>query len=251
MRGSDRPHRLLVTDLDGTFIGDDAATCDLWVELDASGIGVGFATGRHLTSVQAFYDRLGTQRRALACICMVGTEIWLLDDSGYRKDPRWSRHIAEGWERDRVSRFVAERIAGAELQPAEWQSPLKISYFLPAGSGDQVERLEADMARASLAATTVFSADRFLDILPARSGKGSAVAHLAADLELSPGDVVVAGDTGNDLDMMRPELGFRSIAVGNATAELATHVGPAHYRARADHALGIREGLVHHGWLAP
>ena len=62
-------------------------------------------------------------------------------------------------------------------------------------------------------------------------------------------DAVVAGDTGNDLDMMRPELGFRSIAVANASDELKHYETESLYHATLPFAAGIREGLVHHGWL--
>ena len=66
--------RLLATDLDGTFIGDDASMHELWRELEESGIVVAFSTGRHLPSIQAFYADSGTTRKAGACICMVGAE---------------------------------------------------------------------------------------------------------------------------------------------------------------------------------
>ena len=56
-------------------------------------------------------------------------------------------------------------------------------------------------------------------------------------------------DTGNDIDMMRPDLGFRGIAVGNAAEELRRIREPQIYHATAPHAAGIREGLVHYGWL--
>ena len=61
--------------------------------------------------------------------------------------------------------------------------------------------------------------------------------------------MVTAGDTGNDIDMMRADLGFRGIAVGNSTEELRAGGEPQIYHARAHHAAGIREGLEHYGWL--
>ena len=61
--------------------------------------------------------------------------------------------------------------------------------------------------------------------------------------------VITAGDTGNDLDMMRADLGFRCIAVGNATEELRSVNEPHIYHAAAAYAAGIREGLEHYGWL--
>ncbi|MFQ5472976.1 MAG: HAD family hydrolase, partial [Dehalococcoidia bacterium] len=86
--------RLLATDLDGTFIGDDREMSDLWRDLDREGILIAFSTGRHLPSIDRFYAETGTTRRADACICMVGTEIWLRDGAGYKTDVAWSRVIS-------------------------------------------------------------------------------------------------------------------------------------------------------------
>ena len=47
--------RLLATDLDGTFIGDDEAMLALWEALQSRGIVVAFSTGRHLESIEDFY----------------------------------------------------------------------------------------------------------------------------------------------------------------------------------------------------
>jgi hydroxymethylpyrimidine pyrophosphatase-like HAD family hydrolase len=54
---------------------------------------------------------------------------------------------------------------------------------------------------------------------------------------------------GNDLDMMRGELRFRSIAVGNAVPEMKAFREPHVYHAQAPFAAGIHEGLRAFGWL--
>ncbi len=64
--------RILATDLDGTFIGDDAAMHELWSHLGAADIGVVFSTGRHLPSIESFYAEHDITRRADACICITG-----------------------------------------------------------------------------------------------------------------------------------------------------------------------------------
>jgi sucrose-6F-phosphate phosphohydrolase len=238
--------RLLATDLDGTFIGDDAAMHALWRDLEDSGIILAFSTGRHLASIHDFYAERQVTRRADACICMVGTEIWIRSGSGYHLDHDWSRRIVDAWSKDAVDAVVAQ-IDGAVRQPDEWQSPLKSSYYLD--SDDQLPRIRERLSEEGLQAKVVYSAGRFLDLLPHRSGKGEAVRYLAGLLDIRPDDVITCGDTGNDLDMMRPEMGFRSVAVGNATAELAAYTAPSIYHASQPFAAGIREGLVHWGWL--
>ena len=239
---------MLATDLDGTFIGDDEAMEGLWRDLDDAGVFIAFSTGRHLPSIQGFYARVGTARRANACVTMVGTEIWHRRGDGYVLDEDWSGVIEDGWDMEAVAEIV-DSIPGTELQPDEWQSPFKTSYFLEVDAEACLSELQRRLAEAGLAAKVVYSAGHFLDLLPARSGKGEAIRHLAHEVGIAAGNVITAGDTGNDLDMMRLELGFRAIAVGNASEELARYSADHLYHADAPYAAGIREGLERYGWL--
>ena len=241
---------MLATDLDGTFIGDDQAMASLWRDLDDRGVFVAFSTGRHLPAIEDFYAEAGTERRAEACITMVGTEVWHRYGTGYVLDESWSDRISAGWDRNEVTAIV-DAIPETELQLDEWQSPFKSSWYLDDASDDQLGALRRELSDRGLQAKVVYSANRFLDLLPARSGKGEAVRFLAESVGIRPEDVITAGDTGNDLDMMRPELGYRSIAVGNASPELAEYRADHLYHAAAHHAAGIREGLEHYGWLKP
>jgi sucrose phosphatase-like protein len=240
--------RLLVTDLDGTFIGDDGAMTALWDELDERDILLAFSTGRHLESVLDFYAAKRLARRAMACLCMVGTDIYLWDAEGYRLVPGWHEIISVEWDKDAVER-VLRSIPEAHAQPAEWQSPFKSSYYLEENAEARLAEIRHRLAERGLRAKVVYSADRFLDLLPVRSGKGEAVRFLAASLGVPRDQVVTCGDTGNDLDMMRPELGVRSIVVGNAAAELRRFRSARVYHAQAPYAAGIHEGLRVYGWI--
>ncbi len=240
--------RLLATDMDGTFLGDDAAMEGLWAALDSAGIVLAFSTGRHLPSIQAFYGAHHATRRAAACVCMVGTEVWLWREGRYERDDGWSRHISAAWDKAAVE-AVLGGIPEARMQDTEWQSEFKSSYYLEENAAARLAEIEQRLEADGLHAKVVYSADRFLDLLPYRSGKGGAVAYTAGLLGIPAGEVITAGDTGNDLDMMRPDLGFRSIAVGNATEELQRLDEPHVYHAIAAYAAGIREGLEHYGWL--
>ena len=240
--------RLLATDLDGTFIGDDEAMFSLWETLEAEGILVGFSTGRHLKSIQDFYAEKQATRRAQVCVCMVGTDIHYLEDGAYHLDHTWHQVIAENWDKATVEEIL-HSIPEARMQADEWQSPYKSSYYLEENVQPRLAELRARLDEAGLQAKVVYSADKFLDLLPILSGKGEAVRYVAQHYELRPENVVTSGDTGNDLDMMRPELGFKSVAVGNAAKELKEFKAPHVYHASAFYAAGIREGLEAHGWL--
>jgi sucrose phosphatase-like protein len=243
-----QPKRLVATDLDGTFIGDDQAMCSLWEDLERAGILVGFSTGRHLKSIQDFYDDKRATRRAGVCICMVGTDVHFLKAGVYRLDPEWHEIIGRNWDKATVEEILRS-IPEAEMQDPEWQSPFKSSYYLEERVEQRLAEIERKLAEADLRAKVVYSAGRFLDLLPARSGKGEAVRYVADKLGVAPENVVTCGDTGNDLDMMRAELGFRGIAVGNAAEELKAFKPPHVYHAKASFAAGIREGLEAYSWL--
>ncbi len=62
------------------------------------------------------------------------------------------------------------------------------------------------------------SADWFLDVLPVRSSKGSALAKLAGSLGIKREEVIAIGDNLNDLEMI--EYAGLGVAVANAAEEL-------------------------------
>ena len=240
--------RLLATDLDGTFIGDDEAMVALWDALQAHDILLAFSTGRHLESIEDFYAEKKAVRRADVCICMVGTDIYYRSGGKYALDCSWHEVISEDWDK-RAVEDILQGIPEAHMQDEEWQSPFKSSYYLEEKVEERLAEIHERLERAHLRAKVVYSAGQFLDLLPIRSGKGEAVRFVADHCGVTPPNVVTSGDTGNDLDMMRSELGFRSIAVGNSAPELKSFREPHVYHATADYAAGIQEGLEAHGWL--
>lgn len=245
---SQRSPRLLATDMDGTFLGDTDAMHTLWARLESEDIGLLFATGRHLASIEAFYEAEKLDRRTRFCVCMVGTAIYERKGSGYVLDSRWCDSIARGWDRDAVD-AVARAVDGVVLQDAVWQSPLKCSYYVEREAPAVMTQIQRRLDRAGQPARIIYSSNRFLDVIPAGAGKGLALAYLADRLGVDRRDVVTAGDSGNDEDMMQAELGFRSIIVGNAEAKLLALCGQHIYHARAPYAAGIIEGLRRWGWL--
>ena len=245
--------RLLATDLDGTFIGDDRAMLRLWDALQTHGILLAFSTGRHLQSIQDFYAEkqqagLSASHRSDACICMVGTDVYFWDRGAYYLDPTWHKIIAEDWDKNAVEEIMRV-VPETRMQDEQWQSPFKTSYYLEENVQARLAEIHDRLEQADIRAKVVYSAGKYLDLLPIRSGKGEAVRFVARHYGLEPENVITSGDSGNDLDMMRPELGFRSIAVGNAEEELQGFRAPHVYHARAFYAAGVQEGLEAYGWL--
>lgn len=238
---------MLATDMDGTFLGDDVAMLALWDLVNERQIPLVFSTGRHLASIQDFYCDKNVERRAAACVCMVGTDIHFRRDDTYEIDPAWHEHIQAGWDKAAVEEILGA-IPEARKQDAQWQSRFKSSYYLEENAAARLAEIREGLHDAGLQAKIVYSADKFLDLLPIRSGKGEAIRYVAQRQGVPAGNVVTCGDTGNDLDMMRAELGFRCIAVGNAAPELKAFRAPHVYHAEAPYAAGILEGLRRFGW---
>ena len=66
------------------------------------------------------------------------------------------------------------------MQPLEWQSRFKSSYYLEVDAEAQLATIQEGLEQRGIDAMVVYSANRFLDLLPSRSGKGGAVRYLAA-----------------------------------------------------------------------
>jgi len=264
--------RWLVSDIDGTLLSGPRA-CDGCAELgrrlvraDAALV---LASGRDLELSRAAVAALhaaGLPHPA-ALICCVGSEIYLGEDQ--RPDPAWAANIAPGWDGARV-REVLAGVAGLEPQPPAAQRRFKASYFLPpTGEPPEAEpraappstytdlphRAAAALAGAGLAATVIASAGRYLDVLPAGASKGAAMRWLLGQVGPGPRDVVVAGDSGNDREMLLRGHGehagqpVTAVVVGNHDPELADLAGVAGvYFAGAPCAAGVLEGVIAHGW---
>ncbi len=93
------------------------------------------------------------------------------------------------------------------------------------------------------------SAGTYVDVLPGGVNKGTTLRRVLAWLGRPEHDVVVAGDTLNDLALF--ETGLSGVVVGNCEAGLRERVGGRdHVYVAAGHgAAGILEGLGHFGWI--
>lgn len=89
----------------------------------------------------------------------------------------------------------------------------------------------------------IWSAGRFLDVLPQGVNKGSSLINLINLLGYDKEEVMVAGDTLNDLSMY--QCGFRGVVVGNAEDKLRAAVAelPEIYCAETTGAGGILEAI--------
>jgi sucrose-6F-phosphate phosphohydrolase len=239
------PNRwLFVSDVDDTLLGDEAGLRQLARMLQAQ---------THLITVYNSSRPCASLRQTLAhvvslpfpnyLIGALGTEIQkgitgeviepynrLLRRACFRQGERL-------WDRERIVTLLNK--LGLTAHPTEYQTPFKVSYDLPDPA--MLTQVFDYLATTSLEVKVIYSGGKNLDIIPRVSGKGSAVEYLRRQLGIPSERVVVAGDSGNDLEMFAAP--YKGIIVANAAAELKQKQGDRIYHAQAAHATGVLEGL--------
>lgn len=248
------PDWCLITDIDGTLIGEAASTRELRLAvlearraLRNGRIHWVIATGRRIESTREVLAESGFELGDFdALVTSVGAELYLAGEA--LPCSKYVAHLgAGGFRRD----AVLEALTACEflrLQADEEQFPYKVSYLMPDRPTHR-ERLHAALAGLPFACETVISHDEYLDVAPRPGGKGAAVAHLIERWGLSANRTVAAGDSGNDANML--DQHWHAIVVGNGWTELARlRTKPNVYFATAKHAAGVLEGLRALGFLA-
>lgn len=234
---SDRK-KLLCTNIDGTLIGHDEPMYQLLDIIDRYGLLLVFDTGRDLKSVTKLIDEKGI-RKPDASICMVGTEVYFVRDGKFVMDRTWSDIISRDWNRDRIVDLMSD-LDELAWQDPRWQSEFKISYLVKE-SQEVLPEIHRRLQSEQLNAKVVFSCNQFLDFLPRESSKSGALKYIMEKLDIAKDDVVVCGDSGNDLELF--ESGFRGIIVANAHQELKEYKGQNAFHATYEYSAGIIEGL--------
>lgn len=238
--------RILVCDIDNTLIGDRAALKVLLQQIDAAPgrIGFGIATGRRLDSAVKVLREWGVPDPDFF-ITAAGSEIHY----GPKRidDDSWFRHIDYLWEPERVRRILRD-IPGLRMQPKDEQRQYKISYYLDPQRAPAPRDLVCHLRRLDVHVNVIYSHQAFLDLLPVRASKGAAVRYFADKWGIPFNNILAAGDSGNDEEMLSgATLG---VVVGNHSAELERLRGHDRvYFADGRYAWGILEGIEHYDFL--
>lgn len=234
-----RRSRMIVTDLDGTLLGDPEATdrFSRWWSGKRTPAYLVYASGRFFRSV---VDSIKDARlpHPDAVISDVGTDVRLYPSGVPLMD--WSNRWWTTWQVEDVQAVLDSEMK-LEPQPSDCQSAYKRSYFVRNAHREWLHKTQLRLRERNVAAELVYSSNRDLDVLPAGANKGSAVEFLAQKWNVPRARVVVAGDSGNDLSMFLH--GFRGIVVSNAHTDLSDLVGPNVFRSKHSFADGVIEGL--------
>lgn len=241
-----RLDHFLITDIDNTLIGDDNKALPELVRVirdNREKLGFGVATGRTLESAVQYLEKHGIDKVDVI-ISSVGSEIYY----GRRHKPGvgWRTHIADRWKREKI-RELLDELPFLDYQEEETQRPFKVSYYMDPGP-EHLVKIHDLLVRNKCRYNLIYSHDKYLDVLPYRASKGKAIRYLSYKWEFPLGNFLVAGDSGNDEEMLQGEP--KAVVVGNYSPELEKMKGRRNvYFARGTNAAGILEAIEHYDFL--
>ncbi len=238
--------RLLVCDIDNTLVGDSEGLQALFDRLghERRQIGFGVATGRHLESALEVLEKWHVPTPDIL-ITAVGGDIHYGHDMV--QDHGWQRHIDYRWKPEALREAMRD-IPGLRLQPGSEQLRYKVSYFVDPKKIPGPREIRRHLRRLDLHAKLIYSHQAYLDLLPVRASKGLAIRYLALKWELAPEQLLVAGDSGNDEEMLAGNT--LGVVVGNYSRELERLRGRERiFFAEGEHAWGVLQGIEHYRFL--
>jgi len=238
--------RMLVCDIDNTLIGDEKALKELLYLLEHAGqhIGFGVATGRRIESAKKILKKHGVPMPDFF-ITSVGCEIHYGPKS--IEDMRWKRHIDYRWGPDALCKAM-KGIKGLKLQSTEEQRQYKVSYFIDPDKAPPIREIVRDLRKNNIHVNVIYSHQAYLDFLPVRASKGAALRYFADKWDIPVEHILVAGDSGNDEEMLRGET--LGVVVGNYSSELKRLKGRERIHfADGDFARGVVEGIEYYDFL--
>jgi sucrose-phosphate synthase len=142
-----------------------------------------------------------------------------------------------------VVKRVMDPLPGLILQPKSEQSRFKISYYIDPENAPSPDEINGLLYQEEQSVNLMLSFGQFLDILPIRASKGLALRYMAARFEIPLQQILVAGGSGADEDMMRGNT--LAVVVGNRHHEELSQLEDSEriYFAVARGAGGIMEAI--------
>ncbi len=241
-----RLDRILFTDVDDTLTGDVEALEEFKESLDAAGSNVGFgiATGRTLDRASEVLAELGIRTPDIL-ITATGTEIHYGEP--LVMDRSWERQINYRWQPLRVRETLMD-MEGVESWDDESGTPFRLRFRLDPDGGPSLARIRRRLRREGLRVIATLDHETDLDVTPVRASPGLAIRFLSHKWNLSPGRILVAGDSGNDADMLSGET--LGVVVGNHTPELEVVRGrPRVFFSERHHAWGVLDGIEYYDFF--
>ncbi|MDO9376278.1 MAG: HAD-IIB family hydrolase [Ferruginibacter sp.] len=236
----------IISDLDGTLVeGNDSEglkELKQWISRSKGKVIFGIASGRNRYITEQAFARYDLPTPDIL-ICSAGSEIYYTNK--FFPDKGWDSHIDYQWKRDELQAALAE-FPGMRLQEEAAQWRFKLSYYVDDSfNEDSMANLYKFLDDKKLRARVLLTENRYLDLLPFRASKGSAVRYLSYKWKIPLDRFITAGNSGNDEDMLKGKA--NGIVVANYSPELETlRKHKLIYFTKNALAKGVLEGVQHH-----
>ena len=233
--------KIIVTDIDNTLIGDDKSLEEFVGLLNDLNRNVGFAvaTGRTIESAFSVLKKNKIPFPEII-ISSVGSETYYNYNGKLVYSKGWEAHINNQWDRERIKQLLSG-FQFLQYQEEETQRKFKISYYT-SDVPENLKMVNDILIKNKIRANVIFSHGQYLDILPYRASKGKAIRYLSYRWNIPYENILVAGDSGNDSEMLKGEL--LGVVVANYSEELESLRGQKRiYFAKRKYAGGIIDGI--------
>jgi sucrose-phosphate synthase len=164
------------------------------------------------------------------------------------EDAYWQEHIDHDWNAERVRRALSE-LPGLKLQPKTEQSRFKVSWYYDPEQGLPFEEIVTRIRQKEITANIFYSFGQYIDVIPSSASKGQALRYVAQRLGIPLEQILVAGGSGADEDMMRGNT--LAVVVANRHGEELSQLEDQDsiYFASQPHAGGILEAINHYDFF--
>ena len=239
--------KLIVSDIDYTLVGDDKSLneFDDLIKNKHPQVGFAVATGRVIESTIDILKKKNIVMPEIM-ITSVGSEIYYNHKGNLIYSKGWDAHISHLWQRDKIVQLLT-RFDFLKYQELKNQRKFKISYYT-FNNKKNINKVSELLIKNKIKCNLIFSHGQYLDILPYRASKGRAIRYLAYRWNIPFENILVAGDSGNDLEMLKGDL--LGVVVSNYSPELEVLKGANKvYFSSREYAAGIIDGIKHYNFL--
>ncbi len=239
--------RTLFSDIDQSLIGNAESLEQLVRAIRENNkfSSFGIATGRRLDSALKLFKTYNIPKPDVL-ISSLGTEIYYAPDLTH--DTAWSDHIDHLWKPEKIKRLLKE-LPGIKLQPKVEQSKYKISFYYDKSLAPSVDKIKHLLMQREQTVNVIFSFGQFLDVIPTRASKGLALRWYAEQWDIPLENILVAGGSGADEDMIRGNT--LGVIVANRHQEELDELSKLErvYYAKKPYAAGILEAIEHYDFF--
>lgn len=233
----------IISDIDGTLIDKNSANglneLKHWIETHKDNVVFGVASGRNKDITKEALQKHGLTNVDVM-ICSAGSEIYYTKD--FVPDRGYESHIDYQWKREELQKAL-NQFKGIRMQEPDAQWQYKLSYYVDDSfDEDDLADLYKFLDDRKLRVKLLLTENHYLDLLPFRAGKGNAVRYLSYKWKVPLENFITAGNSGNDIDMLKGKA--KGIVVANYSAEMEElKKNKDVYFANEGLAKGVLEGI--------